>query len=395
MSAPLRGVRVVELSAYTTGPLCARYLSNLGAEIIKVEPLKGESMRDFAYKIGGVSYIFHVHNINKKSLPIDTRSEQGKAVLFDLLREADVLIENFAYGLMKKWGLDYATLRNVNPALIYCSLSGFGHSGPDRELRAFDTVIQGMAGVMALTGTAEGPPTKIGISAADNMGSAAGAMAITAALHHQRRTGRGQHIDISMHDIQGWLTAECWALLDTPTGPRRNGNRHFAAAPQNLFATTDGLIAIEIETQRQLDALCNMIGYAPTDLAASKAQEAAIEARLADWAAGRTSDAAIADCLTCKVPAGRVQGMDDIVENPFTWERELLVTLDHPQCGPVKVLGSPFKSTRSPGIVASTAPLVGQHSREILGELLGYSNQRIDELAAAKVIGLPDDSSAA
>lgn len=392
MNAPLSGVRVVELGAYTTGPLCARYLSNLGAEVIKVEPLKGESMRRFAYKIGGVSYIFHVHNINKKSLAIDTGAERGKAVLFDLLRGADVLIENFAHGSMKKWGLDYDTVRGVNPALVYCSLSGFGQDGPDRHLRAFDTVIQGMAGVMALTGAADGPPTKIGISAADNMGSAAGAMAIAAALHHRRRTGRGQHIDISMHDIQGWLTSECWALLDTESGPGRNGNRHFAVAPQNLFATADGLVAIEIETQKQLDALCDMVGHARIDLAAGKAHEDAIEARLKEWAARRATDAAIADCLARKVPAGRVQGMDDIAENPFTWEREMLVELHHPECGAVKVLGSPFKSTRSPGIVATAAPTIGQHGREILGELLGYSKERIDELAAAKVIGLPDST---
>ena len=137
-----------------------------------MEPLKGESMRTFAYKIGEVSYIFHVHNVNKRSVPIDTNTKDGKAVLFELLQTADVLIENFAYGSMKKWGLDYDTISAVNPGLIYCSLSGFGHSGPDRHLRAFDTVIQGMSGVMAMTGTADGPPTKIGISAADNMGSA-------------------------------------------------------------------------------------------------------------------------------------------------------------------------------------------------------------------------------
>ena len=395
MSAPLRGVRIVELCGYTTGPLCARYLSNLGAEVIKVEPLKGESMRDFAYKFGNVSYIFHVHNINKKSLPIDTGAKEGKAVLFDLLGHADVLIENFAYGSMKKWGLDYETIRKVNPALIYCSLSGFGQSGPDRHLRAFDTVIQGMAGVMELTGVADGPPTKIGISAADNMGSAAGAMAISAALIHRRRCGRGKHIDISMHDIQGWLTSQSWALADRRMGPLRNGNRHHALAPQNLFAATDGLVAIEIETQKQLDALCDLIGHARVALAASKANEATLEARLTSWAAGRTSDAAVAGCLAENIPAGRVQGIDDVVANPHTADRKLLVDLPYPECGTVKILGSPFKSTSSPGIVANAAPALGQHSREILGELLGYSQDRIDALAAAKIVGIRGENSAA
>ena len=390
MSAPLQGVRIVELGAYTTGPLCARYLSNLGAEIVKVEPLKGESMRTFAYRIGDVSYIFHVHNVNKKSVPIDTNTQDGKAVLFDLLKTADVMIENFAYGTMKKWGLDYDTIRDVNPGLIYCSLSGFGHSGPDKHLRAFDTVIQGMAGVMAMTGTAEGPPTKIGISAADNMGSAAGAMAIAAALHHKRRTGHGQHIHISMHDIMGWLTSECWARLDIEDGPRRTGNRHFAVAPQNIFEAQDGLVAIEIETQKQLDAVCHMLGHVPVALAESKAHEETLEASLRDRIAGHTVDDAVADCLDRRVPAARVQGIDDVAENPFTWEREILVTIEHPESGPVKVLGSPFKSNRSQGVVESAAPTVGAHTRQVLTDLLGYSDDRIDQLAADKVIVIND-----
>jgi len=386
VSAPLQGVRIVELGAYTTGPLCARYLSNLGAEIVKVEPLKGESMRTFAYKIGDVSYIFHVHNVNKQSVPIDTNTTDGRAVLFELLKTADVMIENFAYGSMEKWGLDYDTIREVNPGLIYCSLSGFGHSGPDRHLRAFDTVIQGMAGVMAMTGTEDGPPTKIGISAADNMGSATGAMAIAAALHHKRRTGRGQHIHISMHDIMGWLTSESWALLDTKDGPLRTGNRHFAVAPQNIFEAQDGLVAIAVETQKQLDAVCEMLGHDPVALAESKTHEETLEASLRDWIAGRNMDGAVADCLVRNIPAAPVQGVGDVAENPFTWEREILVTLEHPESGPVKVLGSPFKSNRSQGIVNSAAPTIGAHTRQVLTDLLGYSDDRIDKLAADKII---------
>lgn len=395
MNAPLAGVRVVELAAYTTGPLCARYLSNLGAEIVKVEPLKGESARRFAQRVGGISYLFHLHNVNKRSLPLDTTTEGGKAVLIDLLKTADVLIENFAYGSMDEWGLGYETLHEINPGLIYCSLSGFGQNGPDRHLRAFDTVIQGMAGVMAMTGTADGPPTKIGISSADNMGSAAGAMAICAALNHKRRTGRGQHIDMSMHDIQGWLTAECWALLDTENGPQRTGNRHFAVAPQNLFDAKDGFVAVAVETQKQLDALCTLIGHEPVALAESKAHEETLEGRLRDWIAARTADSAVEECVAHKVPASRVQGMDDVAENPFTWERQILIELNHPECGPVKVLGSPTKSDRSPGVVATTAPALGAHTRAVLGDLLGYSDEKIEALAAEKVIGLPDTKSSA
>ena len=225
MKAPLSGVRVLELSAYTTGPLSARYLSNLGAEVLKVEPLKGESIRGFAYKIDGVSYIFHVHNLNKRGLAIDTMVADGKEALLDLVRKVDVLIENFAYGRMQSWGLSYEELSAINPKLVYCSLSGFGHDGPYRDMRAFDTVIQGMSGVMSLTGTADYPPTKIGVSSADNVGAAAGTMAIVGALHHRRRTGCGQHINISMHDVQGWMSSAIWAYLLRRTAASREPAR--------------------------------------------------------------------------------------------------------------------------------------------------------------------------
>lgn len=388
MSAPLSGVRVLELGAYTTGPLSARYLSNLGAEVIKVEPLKGESVRGFAYKVDGVSYIFHVHNVNKRGVAIETATDRGREILFELVKSADVLIENFAYGRMEEWGLGYEALSAINPGLIYCSLSGFGHTGPYREMRAFDTVIQGMAGVMSLTGTADNPPTKIGVSAADNVGAATGTMAVTAALHHKRRTGRGQHINISMHDVQGWLSAEAWASLDTPEGATRDGNHHRALSPQNLYETQDGMVVIEVETQKQLDAVTELLGLAPCRLEDAKAREAEFDAGLATWILGLKTDEVLAACAQHQIPAGQVQSMADIAENTHTWSRDMLLELDHPVSGPMKLLGSPFKSSRSPGIVATTAPAVGQHTRDVLSELLGYDDETLDRLAEDGVIGL-------
>ena len=384
MSGPLNGVRVVELGAYTTGPLTARYLSNLGAEVIKVEPLKGEAVRGFAYKVSGISYIFHVHNVNKKGVALDTMDEQGKAVLLDIVATADVLIENFAFGSMAKWGFGYEAVREINPGLIYCSLSGFG---PDRDLRAFDTVIQGMAGVMSQTGTSDGPPTKIGVSSADNMGSAAGVMAVAAALNHKRRTGRGQHINLSMHDIQGWLTSESWGLLDTETPPGRDGNHHFALAPQNLYETTDGMVVIEVETQRQLDALAEMLSIDRLAIGDAKAQETELDRRLSGWTRGRATMDALDLCRRHGVPAGKVQSMADVAENPFTWERGMLAELEHPVSGKLKLLGSPFKSSRSPGVLEVPAPVLGQHSEEVLRDLLGYDDDKIAQLAEEGVIG--------
>ena len=389
MSAPLASVRVLELGAYTTGPLAARYLSNLGAEIVKVEPLKGESVRHFAYKVDGVSYIFHVHNVNKRGVAIDSSGDRGRNLIYELVRKSDVLIENFAYGRMQSWGLGYDDLKLLNPGLIYCSLSGFGHNGPYREMRAFDTVIQGMAGVMSLTGTADFPPTKIGVSSADNVGAATGAMAITAALNYKRRTGKGQHINISMHDVQGWLSSAAWPWLDTPEGAGRDGNHHPAVAPQNLYETRDGLLAVEVETQTHLDAVTDLLGLARCELAQSKSRESEFDTAFTAWAAERTTGDAENDCRANGIPAGRVQGMGEIAENAHTWARDMLLELEHPTSGPLKLLGSPFKSTRSPGVVKSTAPDIGQHTQDVLSELLGYDKEMLDALSKSGVIGGP------
>ncbi|PPR59263.1 MAG: Acetyl-CoA:oxalate CoA-transferase, partial [Alphaproteobacteria bacterium MarineAlpha4_Bin2] len=287
MSAPLANVRILELSAYTTGPLAARYLSNLGAEVVKVEPLKGESVRHFAYKVDGVSYIFHVHNVNKRGVAIDSTKDRGRDLIYGLVRKSDVLIENFTFGRMHSWGLGYDDLKSINSGLIYCSLSGFGHNGPYRNMRAFDTVIQGMTGVMSLTGAADFPPTKIGVSSADNVGAAAGAIAIVAALNYKRRTGKGQHINISMHDVQGWLNSSAWPWLDTPEGAARDGNHHPAVAPQNLYETRDGLLAIEVETQTQLNAVTDLLDLERCDLEQSKGRETEFDTALSRWASKR------------------------------------------------------------------------------------------------------------
>ncbi|MGE4218622.1 MAG: CaiB/BaiF CoA transferase family protein [Alphaproteobacteria bacterium] len=392
MNGPLAGVRVLEMGAYTTGPLCARFLSNLGAEVIKVEPLRGELVRALAYKVAGNSYIYYVHNYNKRGVALDTGTEAGRTVLYDLAAKVDVLIENFAFGTMEKWGFGETALRAVNPGLIYCSCTGFGQTGPQRELRALDTVIQGMGGVMSLTGQPGGPPTKCGLSAADAMGATASVMAILGALLHKRRTGRGQRIDISMHDVMGWMTAPVWGALGAGGAAGPDGSRHIALAPQNLYRAADGLLVVEVETGPELQALLRLAGAA--DLAAgltpetAKSQEAALDARIQAWAETQGVAAAVAACIAAGVPAAPVQGMAEIAEHPLTRERAMLVAMDHPGAGPIELLGSPFKLSRTPGIVATPAPAVGQDTRAVLRDLLAYDSAQIDALAASGAIGV-------
>jgi crotonobetainyl-CoA:carnitine CoA-transferase CaiB-like acyl-CoA transferase len=255
-------------------------------------------------------------------------------------------------------------------------------------MRAFDTVIQGMAGVMSLTGNKDYPPTKIGVSSADNVGAATGTMAITAALHHKRRTGRGQHINISMHDVQGWMSSEAWAYLDTPGGPQRDANHHATLAPQNLYETADGMIVIEVETQSHLDGAAALLGLSICSLDTAKSHEAEFDIAFSTWARGITTEDAIASCDQYGVPVGKVQSMAEIAEASHTWMREMLVELEHPTSGPLKLLGSPFKSSQSPGVVAQTAPDIGQHTREVLTELLGYDDATLEALEKDGVIGV-------
>ena len=398
MAGALAGVRVLEMGAYTTGPLCARFLSNLGAEVIKVEPLRGELVRALAYKVGGNSYIYYVHNYNKRGVALDTGTEDGRAVLLDLAAKADVLVENFAFGTMEKWGFGESTLRAANPGLIYCSCTGFGQTGPQRELRALDTVIQGMGGVMSLTGQAGGPPTKCGLSAADAMGASASVMAILGALLHKRRTGRGQRIDISMHDVMGWMTAPVWGALEAGEAVGRDGSRHVALAPQNLYRAADGLLVVEVETPAELAALLRLAGAVdmPAQLTpeTAKTQETALDARIQAWVETQDVAAVVAACVAAGVPAAPVQGMAEIAEHPLTRERAMLVAMEHPGAGAIELLGSPFKLSRTPGIVATPAPAVGQDTRAVLRDLLGYGQDRIAALAKSGVIGLVDQEKA-
>lgn len=390
MQGALEGTRILEIGAYTTGPLCTRLLSNLGAEVIKVEPLKGEAVRGFAYKIGGISYIFHLHNYNKKGIALDTGTEKGKRIFLALAAKADILVENFAHGTMDKWGFSYDALRKVNEGLIYCSCSGFGHTGPMKSMRAFDTVIQGFGGVMSLTGLKEGPPTKIGISVADAMGSTVSAMAILGALRHKRKTGKGQHIDISMHDIMGWMTASSWPESQTGSPPYRDGNRHAQLAPQNIFQARDGLVAIAVENSDQLERLMDLIGMEDRALGVPfdqvKAHEEKIEAQIGAWAADRNKQEVVEACQQRKIPAGIVHQMADIAEHPHTHAREMIIEMKHSTSGAVKLLGSPFKMSATPGVVKSTAPNLGEHTREVLRDILYYSEKDITELAEDGII---------
>ncbi len=398
MSGPLAGVRVIEMGAYTAGPLCGRYLSNLGAEVIKVEPIKGDPLRGFAFKVDGVSYMFHLHNYNKKGVAIDTGTDEGRRLVHALIARADVLIENFAYGNMDKWGFGYEALKKIQPGLIFCSCSGFGHTGPLRELRAFDSMIQGMSGVVSLTGYPDGPPVKVGISAADSLSAAAAAMNVVAALLHKKRTGRGQLINLSMQDVLGSTTAPFWPDVAAGNAVERDGNHDATLAPQNVYASADGLVAIEVSRDEELAALLDISGadadLRPATPAEAKRCEAALDGHLRAWVAPQRTADVVAACRARGVPAAPVQQMGDVAENPHTWVRGALCEVPRPGQGPesesgkLKVMGSPYRFSRSDAVVQDPAPVIGEHTAVVLRGVLGLDEEEIARLVAAGIVAL-------
>lgn len=243
---------------------------------------------------------------------------------------------------------------------------------------------------MSLTGHRDGPPTKIGISGADAMGASVSGMAILAALYYKKRTGKGQHINVSMHDVMGWITAESWPLYYADSLPLRDGNRHWVLAPQNIFRARDGLVAIAVENEAQWRNLSKLIGFTERQDSFSyeeiKGMEEDLEEKIRAWAKDKTREDVVTACQEMSIPSGPVQEIADVAEHPHTWQREMIVELEHPIGGKIKLLGSPFKLSLTPGVIQKTAPGLGQDTENILSVLLGYTQEEIAALKDEAVI---------
>lgn len=390
-SKPLEGVRVVEVATHTAVPYGLRLLAMLGAEVIKVEPLQGEAMRRLAISLSektGDAYLFHLYNTDKKSITLDLASPRGKEIFLELIRGAHVFVENLSQEFIASLGIDYASLKKVNPNLIYCAVSGFGLEGPWRYRRAMDTVIQALTGITDLTGFPERPPVKVGISLVDLLGSCVAAAAILAALYHRARTGQGQLLDVAMCDVGAWLTAEVWPLVLAGEKVSRVGNRHRFHAPYNAYRARDRWVVVSVEMDRQWQALLEAMGRQDLVGDARYATEAdrverweALDRLVADWVALREAAEVVLLCQEAGVPAGPVQEVAEVAEHAHTRVREIIVRRSGHW-----LLGSPIKLSRTPVTVGSLAPAVGQHNAEVLGGLLGLSSDQREEMKARGVV---------
>ncbi|MFP6730173.1 MAG: CaiB/BaiF CoA-transferase family protein [Alphaproteobacteria bacterium] len=387
---PLAGLKVIELAHVLAGPACGLMLADMGADVIKVEkaPDGDDTRRMAPPRIGDESAAYLMMNRNKRGIVIDLKTEGGKAVLLRMLESADVLIENYRKGTMEKLGLGYDRLKESNPALICCSISGFGRTGPYADRGGFDLIAQGMSGLMSITGEGPGrPPVKVGASVTDITAGILAAMGVLAAVIERGRTGLGQVVDTSLFEAgivhTYWQSAIC---LASGQSPGAMGSAHPLNAPYQAFETADGWINIGAANQNNWLRLVEAIGH--PELAKDDrflenpdrvVNREALELVLNNICKTRVTADWLSRLTEAGVPVGPVLSIAEMHANPQTLARKMVVETDHSVLGPVKSLGLPVKFSRTPGAIDRPAPLLGEHARQILREY-GYDTDEIENL---------------
>ena len=392
----LEGVRVLDLTRALAGPFCTLMLGDYGADVIKIElPGSGDDTRTWGPPfIGEESAYFLSINRNKRSLTLNFREPKAVEVFLKLAGESDVVVENFTPGVMARLGIDYETVKAINPRIVFCSISGFGQTGPYKARPAYDQIMQGISGLMSITGDPAGEPEKIGIAVTDIGAGMWAAFSVLAALRHRYETGEGQYIDIAMLDAQvAWLTYQAAFYFANNTPPQRLGKAHPTLVPYQGFMAQDGkYFNVAVGSERLWDRFCQGIGrqdlkddpeYATNgDRVRNRAK---IVPLLQEFFLTRSSTEWVTDLQAVSVPAGPINDLADVFADPQVIHREMFLEMPHPTLGSIKQTGLPLKFSVTPGGLDRHPPLLGEHNREILAGL-GYSDADIEEMAAGAVI---------
>ena len=363
---PLNGVRVLELGAFTAGPLAGRLLGALGADVLKIEPPKGENCRSLAERVDGSSYLFHLNNTDKRGAVADLTVPEDRRRVQALAADADVLLTNLSDGVLTAAGLDEPALRPLAPGLIYCAISAYGHTGPLAGRKAFDSVIQAHAGAMALTGWPSDAPLKAAISWADVMSAALATFGVVCALYTRPSTGRGRTIDLALLDAVAWSTQLRWAeAVVDDAEPSRLGNGHQTDAPHGVYPCADGWLSLHATSDDQWQPLAGLLDddRAGPDLATAasrRARSSIVDDAISEWTATRTVAEAVFALGQAGVPAEPVQDLPAVVAHPHTSARGMLIEQHTPNGHRLTVLGTPWKFSRSPVRVRRPAPGLGQ-----------------------------------
>jgi len=380
MQGSLQGVRVLELARYQAGPRGGMMMSDLGAEVIKIERLGGEETRQNAPMVRGQSVYFTVYNRGKKSICLDMRSAEGKAVFTDLVRTADIVLENFRPGTMEAMGFGYEQLKAIKQDIILISVSGFGQYGPYRDRPAFDPLGQAMSGLMTLTGQPVGQPVGTAFSLVDRTTALHATIGALAALRHRDRTGEGQMVDCCLLD-------SALTMVEIPTSYYLATGEEGGEGGRPPYKAKDGWVVISAIGREMSVKLMQVIGADPAQAGPMNSSASGERRRLLDaWCAGHTVEEITSALLAAGVPVGPVRTIPQVAQDPHTWEREMLVKVEDAVAGEMYVPGVAVKMSATPGRVGPV-PTPGQHTDEVLRGLPGYDDARLAALRAGKVVG--------
>ncbi|MCH7609165.1 MAG: CoA transferase [Chloroflexi bacterium] len=393
----LDGVRVLDLTRILAGPYCTMLLGDLGADIIKVEvPGRGDDTRQWGppFTTGGESAYFLAANRNKRSLTLNLKSERGRSILGELIQQADILIENFRVGTLEKWDLSYEQLKNLRPDLIYCTITGYGYTGPYRDRPGYDFIIQAMGGFMSVTGPEDGEPFRAGIAVADLSSGIYACNAVLAALYARERTGKGQRIDISLLDCQvAMMSYVASNFLVSGEPPQRFGNAHPNLVPYQVFEAQDGYFAFAAGNDLQWANFCRAVGreaWGTDPLFATNPARLTNRTKLVGLLNELFSTRSVADwielCEGAGLPVGPINTMEAALSDPQVLARGMVMEVPHPTEGSVPLLRSPLNIPTAPSEVRYPPPTLGQHTDEILSELLNYDSEGIQALRESEVV---------
>jgi crotonobetainyl-CoA:carnitine CoA-transferase CaiB-like acyl-CoA transferase len=396
LKGPLHGIRVVEMGNAIAGPLCASLLGDMGADVIKVEPLgKGDDSRRWGAQVNGESPYFIQYNRSKRSIALDVKHPRGKKVLEKLIRRSDVLVENFRPGTLANLGFSYPKLKKLNPRLVCCSVSGFGQTGPYRSLGGYDAIVQGMSGIMAVTGDKDDPPLRTGAPITDIAAALYASFSIALALYARNKSGKGQIIDVSLFE-SGVSTVAQWITINALTHARtpRFGNRYPLLAPYELFRTKDKAIVVAIGNDVLWKKLCDLIGKPEladdprfrTNLDRIKGEN---RPALADLLQRVFLDKPASHWINSfwkeGIPAGPINRIEELASDEQLISRGAFSAVKHPTLGKIEVVSALPKLSGTPGRVAAPPPKLGEHTNEILREL-GYTPQQAKRLKKEGVV---------
>jgi crotonobetainyl-CoA:carnitine CoA-transferase CaiB-like acyl-CoA transferase len=407
MPAPLTGLRVLDLSRVLAGPWCGQIMADLGCEVIKVErPGRGDdtrgwgppNLKDAQGKDTGEAGYYLAANRGKKSLTLDIASPEGQEIARALARKSDILIENYKVGSLKKYGLEYDSLHAIHPGLIYCSITGFGQTGPYAERPGYDVMAQAMGGLMSVTGERDdrpgGGPQRVGVAVSDIFTGVYSAVAILAALHHRDKTGAGQHLDMALLDVTlAIMSNQALNYLVSGVAPGRIGNEHPNVVPYQAFPTKDFHIVLAVGNDAQFARFCDIAGrpeLAKDPRFATNSQRIVHRATIIPIVAEIMTEKTRAEWMEALEQAGIANGpintLDQVFENPQVKARGMKIALPHPVAGSVPLVASPLRFSATPVAYDRAPPTVGQHTDEVLRDLLGFADGKIKVLREMKVV---------